>query len=63
MTAMTLGTTIAAPALRMSATTPTKDTARVAPVVGNALLTAGKFVGNFAVALTLAVLLGNDTDL
>ncbi|HEY4019668.1 MAG TPA: hypothetical protein VGM75_13320 [Pseudonocardiaceae bacterium] len=42
---------------------PARDQAPVAPAVGNALLTAGKFVGNFAVALALAVLLGTDADL
>lgn len=35
----------------------------VAPAVGNALLTAGKFVGNVAVALATVVLLGADADL
>ena len=34
-----------------------------APVVGRALVTAGKFVGNFAVALATVVLLGADADL
>jgi hypothetical protein len=42
---------------------PAHDRAPVAPAVGHALVTAGKFVGNFAVALTLAVLLGADADL
>ncbi|HEX3784230.1 MAG TPA: hypothetical protein VHX38_31620 [Pseudonocardiaceae bacterium] len=58
-----MGTGIAAPALRISTTAPANDSAPVAPAVGNALLTAGRFVGNFAVALTTAVLLGSDADL
>lgn len=45
------------------ATTPAHDREPVAPAVGNAVVTAGKFVGNFAVALVLAVLLGTDADL
>jgi hypothetical protein len=56
-------TTIAIPTLRLRTTAPADDSAPVAPVVGNALFTAGRFVGNFAVALVLAVLLGTDTDL
>ena len=45
------------------AATPVQDRAPVAPAVGNALLTAGKFVGNFALALATVVLLGTDADL
>ncbi|HEX4224298.1 MAG TPA: hypothetical protein VHZ97_18150 [Pseudonocardiaceae bacterium] len=59
-------TTIASPikiGTAFAATAPARDRAPVAPVVGHALVTAGKFVGNFAVALTLAVLLGADADL
>ena len=42
---------------------PAHDRAPAAPLVGNPFLTAGRFVGNFAVALVLAVLLGTDADL
>lgn len=42
---------------------PAQDRAPVAPAVGRAVLTAGKFVGNFAVALATVVLLGTDADL
>jgi len=45
------------------ADTPAQHRTPVAPAVGNALLTAGKFVGNFAVALATVVLLGADADL
>jgi hypothetical protein len=45
------------------AASPAHDRAPVAPAVGNALFTAGRFVGNFALALALAVLLGADADL
>ncbi|HJP80185.1 MAG TPA: hypothetical protein VJ914_38290 [Pseudonocardiaceae bacterium] len=54
-------TTIAHPSFATAA--PAHDKAPVAPAVGNALLTAGKFVGNFAVALATVVLLGTDADL
>lgn len=56
-------TTIAIPNLWLRTTAPADDSAPAMPVVGNALLTAGRFVGNFAVALVLVVLLGTDTDL
>jgi hypothetical protein len=39
-----------------------QDRSAAAPV-GRALITAGKFVGNFAVALATVVLLGADADL
>ncbi len=42
---------------------PEHDPEPAAPAAGNALRTAGKFVGNFAVALVLTVLLGTDADL
>jgi hypothetical protein len=46
-----------------AATTASRDNAPVAPAVGRAVVTAGKFVGNFAVALATVVLLGADADL
>jgi hypothetical protein len=46
-----------------AATAPAQDRAPAAPAVGRAVLTAGRFVGNFAVALATVVLLGADADL
>ncbi|HEY4454735.1 MAG TPA: hypothetical protein VGN81_10535 [Pseudonocardiaceae bacterium] len=44
-------------------TAPAHDESKAAPAVGRAVVTAGKFVGNFAVALATVVLLGADADL
>ena len=46
-----------------SFTVPSHDEAKAAPAVGRAVVTAGKFVGNLAVALATVVLLGADADL